>query len=568
MADTKLLNKLLETPQKLVKELNTKTPGRLTNLLLTLIDQNYEFTNDQFELFINQASEQIKNKKSFFGTETEIAKKINNYFVNKFTINETHATKIMNGLTNSYYSNNLYILDTLMNKQYIFTVPQIKMLLKYHFSPTMNYNTMNNNTMYIGCRNMNTQVANRLSHPFTNLLKNLKNDYEFEKDHLTILLLVTNNNSHYYFNTSQVDELLNLLFSNVKDIDALFNIIKSNIDCRHNIHKYILTSIINKFGFNDDIVQFIFNEIIYYVPHILLHLMLKGYTPSNENLNQLLKNDTQIFIPILDTHKYEKINLPQTFLNSFKKVDKYQLPPFELFERFNILPNLATLNITCKKGQLPETKILLEKYNIIPEKTTLDISMNSQNLELIQSILHYKLTPDTNTLNILNPGAYKHERTNKILEMLINYGLMITIDDINKFLIQQYTISDLSRFNIPYDEKLYFMCFTNNFFPPEYINNMTINKNVLKLHELCKTSTSTIIIKHIQETQTKLDKYCLSFLMRDGTKLLAIINKYGCKPCEFVMYKNMNHKTLEDWAIKEYKITEFTMLEEYDMKCE
>lgn len=354
----------------------------------------------------------------------------------------------------------------------------------------------------------------------------------------------------------------------MKDTYALFKILPSNINGRCVVHNYILIYIIDKFGFTDELVQFIFKDVIYDEPSMLLHLMMKGYTPSTSNLNQLFENNRSIIIPLTDINRYDKINLPSTFVKHFRKDHKYQLSPFGLFERFNVLPNLETVNITCRRGQFPETKMMLEKYNIIPEKNTLDLSINSQNLELIKTILRFKLTPDTNTLHILNPGVYRNETTYKILEMLINYGLMITINDINDFLKQQYIINDLTRFNIPYDEKLYFMCFKNNYFPKEYINNMTIDKNTLKLHELCKTSSFNDITKHIQETNTKLDKYCMSFLMKDGLKFLAIINKYGCKPCEFVMYKNLNNKDLEEWAIKEYKITEFTMLEQYDMNCE
>lgn len=192
MADTKLLNKLLQTPQKLAKELNTKSMGRLTTLLDSLIDQNYEFTQDQFELYLNQACEQNKNKYSFIATDNPTAKKINTYMVNKFPITETHVTEIINGLSNVYFTDKPYILTMLMNKQYIFTVPQLKLLVKFHYGPTNIYNTMNNNTMYIGCKAMNLNGNNEVSPLFTNLITKLKNGYQFENDHLMILLLFTN----------------------------------------------------------------------------------------------------------------------------------------------------------------------------------------------------------------------------------------------------------------------------------------------------------------------------------------------------------------------------------------
>jgi hypothetical protein len=568
MADTKLLNKLLQTPQKLAKEINAKTVGRLTHLLDSLIDQNYVFTQDQFELYLDQACEQIRNKHSFIGIDTPTLKKINIYMINKFTITETHATKILTGLSNVYYSNNLYILDVLFTKQYIFTVPQFKQMMKFNYHPTIIINTINNNCVYLGCKSMSLTRTTDISPQFTNLIDNLKKGYQFTNEHLAILLLITGYYGYYNVQTSQLDSLLNLLLLDVQDTDALLKILSSNINCRHEVHKYILKYIINKFGFNEELVQFIFKDMINDEPNMLLHLMLKGYIPTTQNLNQLLEYNRAIIIPLPNINNYDTINLPSTFLSSCIKNDKVQLLPIELFERFNISPNLATLNTTCKNGRFLETKMLLEKYNIIPEKNTLDWSIKSLNLELIQTILNFKLTPDTHTFHILNPGSYRNDTKDKILEMLINYGLMITINDIDDLLRQQYAINDLSRFNIPYDEKLYFMCYCNNYYPKEYLNYMTLNKKTLELHELCKTSTFNIITKYIQETNTKLDKYCMSFLMKDGLKLLAIINKYGCKPCEFAMYKNLNNKDLEEWALKEYKITEFTMLEEYDMKCE
>ena len=91
--------------------------------------------------------------------------------------------------------------------------------------------------------------------------------------------------------------------------------------------------------------------------------------------------------------------------------------------------------------------ILLTKYKIIPDCEILNICILTSNYELINKILQYKLIPDKNILYEFIDATYtNNELTIKIIELLIQYGLVINKDDISYLSNKNIKLNDLERF--------------------------------------------------------------------------------------------------------------------------
>jgi hypothetical protein len=187
------------------------------------------------------------------------------------------------------------------------------------------------------------------------------------------------------------------------------------------------------------------------------------------------------------------------------------------------------------------------------------------NTTLIQSILNFKIIPDTNTLKNINLFPSKHYPSNQILELLIKYGLIVTLDDIGYMLYHQYVLTNLERFNIPYDKELYFVCSQYDFFPDEYQDKFTIDKNILHLHKMCKTNSFDEIVTFMKDNNLKLDKFCMEFLLDNSDTFDKILEKYKCMPHIYSMYKHHHKLKLTKMAIEQFNITADTMFEQYDM---
>ncbi len=562
MSETRELNKLLNTPGKLAKETRASKTGILTNLLHKLINKNYTFTPTHFDTFVDRACEIVKYS-DFLNDTSTINKNINTYMFTTFTPTSEQVDKILSKINNMHYGSSNYIIDIIFPK-YTFNLNQIQILIDKGYKPPSikNYNAINNNVIYAGC-------SDKLHENMKHLIKFLSNGYQFNDEHLKIMLICFNE-YNYEEKFEQLDAVLTLLLTNVQDIPTMFKTIPPYFN-RSNIHIHIVKSIINKFGFDDDFVKFIFDEVTHRRPDTIFNLMLKNYNIITNDINKILNSARVIYIPITNINNYESINLPSTYLSQFAEdtTDIY-IPVTELFERFNLSPTLETLNIACQNDYTQPVDILLNKYNIIPEKSTLDISINTGNLQLIQTILNYKIIPDSDTLKNVNLYPSKTCPFNEILELLIKYGLMITLDDMEIFVASQYVLPNLERFNIPYDKELYFVCSQFDFFPEEYTEKFTIDKNILHLHHMCKKEPFENIVAFMKDKNLKLDRFCMEFLLGNGSGGSGVIfdkilETYKCMPCEYSMYKRQDKYKLTQMAIKHFKVTADTMFEEYNM---
>jgi hypothetical protein len=567
MAETTLLNKLLKTKKKLFNEKSIfPRNAKLINLLTSLIDKKYEFTQEHFDMFFEQACFKSKWSTTFFDSgNVDTILNINMYMFNTFEITHKHIDTL---LQISGYDKFNYLFDILFKKNYKFTIEQYKMLMSTNYYNPPITDVINNNTIYAACIDLvtNPLINSATDSNFNKCLKLLENNYTFNDDHFKILLLCLNRSINLNNNlTKNLKLLLNKLlqFDNVDILFAVMCEIKM-LNC-YSIG--IIYYVLNKFGYNDTFFNYIMETVIKSYPKVILKLILKGYKISIDDINNILENKNFINININEINKYNSIGISSDYLQTYKLANKISLPVINLFTLFNINPDIKTLNTVCKSGNLDCVNILLGKYEIIPDKNTLDISVNTANIELIHKILSYKLTPDSETIKKFDFYRYRSncKTLHDVMNILIKYGLTITLDDVKHLLTHNFIMEDLERFNIQYDENLYFVCYLSNNYPPEYIEKCSIDQNILTMHKLCRMGQKTALISFLKEHNLRLDYYCMEILLDHPAMSSEIIAEYKCMPLEYSIYRHTKNKELIKYANDKYKVTASLMLEQYDM---
>jgi hypothetical protein len=572
----KQLDKLLKTKSKLYNEFNEYPDNStLIYILIELVNGNYEFTRNYFDIFIEQACFENGGSYSFLTSQLDEHKLIIRYMLLKFDVTQEQLLKLFAG--RSRLKNN-YCFDILFEKQYNFTIDDFEKLYEicYVINLNDNYNMIHNNVVFSACMYLLTNKGSDNFDKCINLLK--QNDYPFNIEHFNIILhCLMNRNCRECQN---IHVLLDALFFNYNSGDdhddkikvEIFQLIShKNFSIRFDIIHFI----INKFGYDEISIDYIFDRIINHNAELIFTLNNKGFNITVDFLNKLLeksdisyltlqKSNNQEYQPILS--KFDKYNLRDNII---------KIPILDLFQIYNLLPDVNTLNIACTKYTNESViDILLFTYKIIPEKETLDMSILTLNCDLINKIINYKLTPDSKTLyNITKEHCYNRPYdVNKIIELLINHGLNITFNEVEYLLSIQFTLNNLERFDINYDDKLYFVCYLNNNYPVEYIKNFTIDKKILNMHELCKSKKLTYdkLINYLKTNNITLDRYALDNLLYHYPAISKhIIKNHKCVPSLLSAYKrtyttcglNISLKFLAD----EYNITGNDMLTQYDM---
>ncbi len=202
---------------------------------------------------------------------------------------------------------------------------------------------------------------------------------------------------------------------------------------------------------------------------------------------------------------------PKKKASKGKPTTIYAIEIYDLFSLLKIEPTFDTISKLIKLKKHDIINEILSKNLIISDKKLLDITIKTFDIKLIDMILKYKITPDIETLNIiinkhLSDKYTKSKKILEILELLIHYGLQINFDNIKDLLSANLYVNNLERFNIPYDEDLYFVCYINSYFPEEYMKKFTIDKNVLTMrHYQWKKNNTTKIDSHISEKGTYSD---------------------------------------------------------------
>jgi len=554
---TQILNKLLSTKKKLYNErYDFSERHKLTSLLINLINENYEFTTEQINMFYDQIFFTTGYNLNFISSQITEHKRIIEYMITKYGIHDARVSIILD--LGQYNNEFYYIYDALFKIKYDFTMAQYKTLRnkKYVIVPIDNYDTMHNNIIFALCSHI--EFNNDIDR-FNKCLDILKqSNLPFNIDHLNITTLM----SQYY--KEHMIRFLDVLFS--KCDSSIFN---SIINSGYTYNDRIIYSIIEIFGYDDNFIVWLFTKKIPANPEILFKIINKGYQISLSILNKLLESRGKETFVIENVNDYASINLPLKILQQkYKKTDKgFEIKYMDLFDIFNIEPDINTLNSVCKISFVNEINLLLNKYKIIPDHDTLNFCMSRLNYNLIHTILNYKITPDNDIILNLLPYQIRNESetVRKIIELFIEFGLIIKIDSVEHLLLNRFCLRDLERFDIKYDEQLYFLCYLSNFWPETYINKFTLDKKILNMHNICKDRylSSGKLIAYMKDNNVKLDRYAIDILLNDNRYVFDDIYKlYNCVPSILSTFKKCNIP-LKPIAIL-HNITAYDMLKQYE----
>ncbi len=530
----KQLDKLFKTKSKLYNEYREYPDNcTLIYILIELVNENYEFTNNQFNIFVEQATYDNYGAYSFFTSQLDEHKLIIKYMLLKFDLTEEQLTKICSSrgkLKNSY------CIDVLFEKKYNFTINNFEQLyeMDYNVNLNNNYDTIHNNVIFSACMYL---LITKKSDDFDKCLELLnKNTNPFNVEYLNIILCIIANRTCR--ESQNIYTLLDAIFLNYDNSDVILQLIASK---KFTIRADIINYIINKFGYNDMFIEYIFDIIINHNAEFIFTLIHKGFDLTVDFLNKLLNSCSTPYLTLLK-NKLESYELLSNKFDTYKITENIiKIPIVDLFKIYDLQPNINTLNIVCKKesGNL-SIDTLLTVYKIIPEKETLDITVASLNYELINKIINYKLTPDTKTLHALTTINYDDGKINKIIELLIGHGLKITIKEIEYLLSIGFILDNLERFDIEYNEHLYFICYLNDEFPDEYMKKFTFSHSILKMHNLCKSRKLTYekLIDYLKNNNLKLDRYSLDILIISYPTIARnIMREYKCVPSVLSAYK-------------------------------
>ena len=230
-------------------------------------------------------------------------------------------------------------------------------------------------------------------------------------------------------------------------------------------------------------------------------------------------------------------NIQESFPELWNKYsNNYSFNKIEYLLDKGIPPNGATLELICKNRDNNNYYNLVKNYNMLPNKQCLDITLRyfdlRSNFEIVQDILSFKVLPDEISVKSVISNSINEDISIKLIELLINFGLVVTLPIVQECLIAGITIPDLERFNIKYDDELYHTCFFQDFFPQEYIDKFTINKDQLQLRTLCGTPNTQFadVEKFIQEHNVKLDRYSFDNACKKNISLALDFLNNGAKP--------------------------------------
>lgn len=569
----KQLNKMLSAHATLAKEaliFPNNTP--LINMLIELVNENYIFNQQQFNNFIKQICVSSNGNDCFIQSLREEHQTIIKYMLIHYTLTEVQFIKICDTLLLRNCNCPTYWIDILFFQKYNFTIMGYDYLnrLNYKYVPMQYYLELHNNTIYSACLHIMASSNNKKFKYCLKLIEDNKKPFDIE--HFKIILCCLSRHKNIKNKHDELKLLLDALFINVNDATEIFDqIIEHQITSLYALYTTLLMYIVNRFVCNDVFIKYLCDNVVPQYPEYLMMLMREGnFRPDVNVLNGIIDKNSCEWFFVNNKEDYEKLDISTQLLVDGKFGSCSKIKMLDLYDLFKVEPTITSLNIICKKYSIEEIDMMIDKYKLIPEKETLDICITTLNFDLINKILNYKVIPDDKTFYKLNDCEFLDCGCVKIIELLVSHGLWIQYEHIEFLLSHGFGLSNLERFDIKYDERLYFTCYLYNFWPEEYKIKFTIDKNVLGMHYLCinKKLTYEKLIKYLKTYDLKLDYYAIDFLFFNNSHICDyVMEKFKCIPFILTTYKCCDLPVVgwEKTIIDRYGIGYQDMLNPYEM---
>ncbi len=546
---TRKLNKLLNTKHLLNTEYTTNPPiCNLINTLNEAVDTNYKFNLKQIHTFMEQANDNNNLNTIFLESDKDEHKRIIKYMFTNHHISEEDLECICGGLYNLEIDKFIFI-DYLFEKKYDFSNNFLKYLFfgGYKFFNIDCYTPCHKNVIFIAYLSILYNYDNEFQKCIELLKHNNGNNSE---EYFLLLYELINGNIGIGYD--KIVLLLDNIFLNRSD-EEIIKILKGVYNCT--LNKYIA----NKIKYSDMLIKFLIETFDGLTS--IIQLVNDGNKLTIEQFHMCLS--IRSYFASKNPELYEKLNLEKNQERCKNNYYYYDLTI--LLKICNLQPNITTLNIACKKGYFECATTLINEYNIYPNKETLDFAATSSNCKLIHLILNYKIIPDDKTF--YNIACYEDDMWINIVELIISYGFTIKFEHVSHLISHGRHLTKLSRFDINYDEKLYFVCFVNDYYPQEYIN--FVDPIRLKLYSLCSTKKLMCydLIEFLKNNDIKLDSYALNNIIIYNKNLAHfIMREYDVIPSLITTFKTSSapKKTILN-IIKNYNINENDMLKTYNI---
>jgi len=273
----------------------------------------------------------------------------------------------------------------------------------------------------------------------------------------------------------------------------------------------------------------------------ILMIETQGVIPTTESLNIYLKKpeSTTHALPVSSFLPPGKVfDVRAYFDNCICQYNTMMNLTMYFIDR-GAVPDTVSLEHICSANNYPAFKTCTEKYKLIPTKVHLDIVVRhskSNNEQMLADILKYRIMPDKTTFDNLVSSWISHNQKQDIakLELLINCGLLFTVDMLERVFAKGYNIDNVERFGIEYDEKFYWLCYRYNKLVPEYCDKFTMRKEVVALRSMFSTMDIPMLKSYMIANGLKPDRYCMENACKNNITVLTwLINDCGCSPTAY-----------------------------------
>lgn len=345
-------------------------------------------------------------------------------------------------------------------------------------------------------------------------------------DILTLLidqgLCISNELINYFSKQQETFELVIKLISSKEmlTVDILNNMLRKN-QFSSNYNEFV--EMIQRFGQYDDLFDRAFDHELSMV-NVFIVFTYYGVVPNSETLEIACLNR---YIDIIDecTTKYKIVPDKNILDNVLLKLDIYDEGEIEYSDD----------NFPDEDSE----KCISEEYS--DEECNIKNTNLCETSTVIGKILCYKIVPDSHSLNNLLLSSYSPKSA--MIELLIKYGLFLSLSDVIKITKNQIAIENLERFDIKYDNVLFFWCHMYNFFPNIYIQKFResglINSKYLELRLLCreKSLTPKKLVDYLNQNNIKIDGYSLEMAAHCNEKIAQyMLKELNCFPTPNICY--------------------------------
>lgn len=337
-----------------------------------------------------------------------------------------------------------------------------------------------------------------------------------------------------------LDSLLDVLNANTKNLDPriilqLYEFLNFNMHrtCNKNILcEVVFTKLYEKIDLNFNIFL---PTIIKFDQYYLLPILEKNNLINDEFIKSIIASKSVEFISLI-IDKY-----PDHFKNKLDTIIELNNP--ELIEKILDTKVIPTRNNIIRAIELNMTDIVITmiKLGVVITKDLLLLACTLKNKDLIKLFLENKIVPDKACFKeIIFRKNNKHPYNNyyktsnykldfkiqtELIDILVNYGYIITYEDVLLATENRIFINNIDKFNIKFDTRYTKLCTTIGIYP--YDTNVSPDIECLEIE--CKKSGNYAQIQSmIKKFKLIPNSCCLenACSVKNNTKTLDILLKY------------------------------------------